>query len=221
MVEVGALGVLVSRANVVGVRIGAVRGEPLLDRTPVERLVAVPVVARGVDHADRAQAVCLDRRDRGHEGRVRSVGAPIVLRWRPAPVRLPDDHVTTRPFGRGQRIDRAVQPVEHERRAKAERGVVRSVSSRSRDASASRNARRSPRPSAAVRATAAAWNSGVISTPSTEHPNARASTSAGPPRPEAMSSTCERGPSRNRSPRSTTFSTEVGFWSSWSRSAMT
>ena len=86
MVEVGALRVLVSRANVVGVRIGAVRGEPLLDRyeTLHWRAVEEWLAANGSDpdaddvrsrheHAKRAYL---------HHGR-ELLGWAIFIGWKP------------------------------------------------------------------------------------------------------------------------------------------
>ncbi len=104
------------------VRVAWIRGEPFVERAPVQRLVAVPVVLARRDHGLQGKARRLDSAD-GLAQR----DEPLVVdaaRQRPVtPVRLPDDDVAAGAHGRRQRSERARQVVPHECRAEAERGV--------------------------------------------------------------------------------------------------
>ena len=106
-------------------------------------------------------------------------------------------------------LQRRHEPAVHERRAETERGVV-----------AAELERRGVRlddldpilePRRPVRSRAGATNSGARSTHVIRQPNSSASTSAGPPFPDAMSRTCESGPRPSRSPSSRILSALVGF----------
>ena len=164
----------------------------------------------------------LDDRDGAVERGERLVPLLVVVGQRPgAPVRLADDDVAARPHARLERVERAGEAAVDEARAEAERGVVGAGASSSCEASAEPERDEVGDPALAARSTAAAWNSGAISIPSTVHPNSRARRIAGPPRPDATSRTRDPGPSRMRRPRRSSFSSDVGFWISWSRSATT
>ena len=126
MPEVVPFPALVTAADLRCVRVVAVGREPALDRLPVERLVAVPVVLGRGDDGDDRQAGRLEHEDGALEGRPRLVAVLVVVRQRqPAPVRLADGDVPAGTNSGDERVDRVRKAPVDETRAEAERRVVR------------------------------------------------------------------------------------------------
>ena len=220
--QVRALVALVSCPDLDRVRVVGIRGEPGLDGLPVERLVAVPVVLRGGDHRDHPKAGRLEDRDGPLEGRPRLPPVLVVVRKRkPPPVRLADDDVAAGTDGRRERLDRVREAAVDEARTEAEGGVVRLRLERRSGAVAELE----HQPLGEPGSRGSLDRDRVEVRRDLDAANAAAErlgrTSAGPPRPDAMSRTRDPGPRPSRSPRRTSFSGEVGFCSSWSASATT
>ena len=125
--QVVPLRALVSRPDLGRVRSSGIGREPALDRLPVQRLVAIPVVlGRRDDRDDRARP--RSRRSRTVPSSVvhGSCAVLVVLRKRKAsPERLADDDVATRANSRRERVDGVGEAPVDEARAETERSVVR------------------------------------------------------------------------------------------------
>jgi hypothetical protein len=116
----------VPRADLSRVRVVRVLGEPLLDRAPVQRLVAVPVVLRRRDDGDGPQRPGVHDRDRALERRERTVAELVVVRNRQrAEVRLADDDMAALAHRGLERIQRPGEAAPDEARAETHRHVVR------------------------------------------------------------------------------------------------
>ncbi len=112
-------------ADLLGVRVARVLREPLLDRAPVERLVAVEVVLRGGDHRHDPEHAGLHDRHRAVERRERVVPVRVILGQRqPPPEWLADDDVPARPRCGLERVERPRETAPDEARAEAQRDVV-------------------------------------------------------------------------------------------------
>ena len=113
---------LVPLADVGGVRVARICRQPLLERTPVLRLVVVPILLARRDQA-------LEREARGLEaGDCLAQRHPALVvdaaRQRPLlPVRLADDDVAAGPHRGRKRLDRPAEVVPDEGRTEAERSV--------------------------------------------------------------------------------------------------
>ena len=178
--------VLCADAGVLGV-VG-LHGEPLLERAPVQALVAVPVVLGGRDHAGQSQAGGREALD----GRL-EVDVAVVVRalgQRPAaPVGLADGDVAAR--RRGGRECAAASPMWPQTKAAPRQSTA------SQPASTSTTSRASPcrtsisccSPAALAPTRARATNSSSSSRHATWHRKPRARMRAGPPAPDARSST--------------------------------
>src|SRR6266508_3866234 len=98
--------------------------EPLLERAPVQALVAIPVVGGGGDDPGHPDALLGEPRNRAREADVALVVDHV--RQRPfAPVRLTDGDEAAGRHGRNQPCSRIADVAPHEARAEAERCVPR------------------------------------------------------------------------------------------------
>jgi hypothetical protein len=118
-VQVRVAGALVAVPDLGCVRVAGIRREPLLERPPVQRLVAVPVVLARRDRGDGGEAGRLDLL----RGLVQRDEALVVdpARQRPLPpVRLADDNVAARANRRRECFERSGEVVPDKARAEAE-----------------------------------------------------------------------------------------------------